>query len=87
MTTPHPFDPRRLVQARQLACIGRRDLAAAIGEAPVTVMRWECGITAPRHYQLQRLAETLGQLPAFFRAGRPFAPLDSADVHICEVTR
>jgi transcriptional regulator with XRE-family HTH domain len=82
--TGQPFDPARLIQARKLAGWTRADLADKTGIDVRILQWWEVGVGAPpRHYEIERLAEGLGQLPEFFAAGRPHVRLDGLDVHVC----
>ena len=82
MTAP-PFDPRRLVQAQRLACLSRRDLAAAAGLDPLTILAWEIGVRQPRPDQLARVAKVLGYPPRFFAQGRPYMAVDPMALHWC----
>lgn len=75
------FEPYRLVQARQLAMLSRADIAAAVGVPAWQVQYWEANIGAPKPYQLEKLAEVTGMIPAFFKGGRPMLRITEADVH------
>lgn len=70
----------------RLACLSRRELAAAVGVDPLAVASWAASITTPRPDQLAKLATALGYPPAFFGYGRPYATVDPMDLNWC-VTR
>lgn len=75
------FEPHRLVQARQLAMLSRADIAEAVGAPAWQVLHWESSISAPKPYQLEKLAEVTGMIPAFFKRGRPMPRITEADCH------
>lgn len=77
------FEQFRLIQARRLAGWDRAELAARTGISVLDIMRWECNIGQPRHYQLVKLSEALGVPLAFFAPGRPHCRLDTSDLHWC----
>ncbi|MEU7863855.1 XRE family transcriptional regulator [Nonomuraea sp. NPDC049141] len=75
------FDPARLTQARHLAGMTKKDVAAEIGVSPAAVGQYETGSTRPRADLIPRLAEVLDVPIAFFLAGRPHGKLDSSMAH------
>ncbi|GAA0389059.1 XRE family transcriptional regulator [Microbispora corallina] len=75
------FDPARLTQARHLAGLAKKDLAARIGVTPTAVGQYETGATRPRPELIPRLARALAVPPAFFLAGRPHGKLDGSMAH------
>ena len=75
------FDSSRLLQARRLAGLTKRAVAADIGVSPAAVGQWEAGPTAPKAHHVARLAELLDVQPAFFAAGRRYVRLDTSDAH------
>lgn len=75
------FEPHRLVQARQLAMLSRADIGEAVGVPAWQVLHWESNIGAPKPYQLEKLAEVTGMIPAFFKGGRPMPRITEADCH------
>ncbi len=81
------FEPYRLVQARNLLGWTRRDLSEATGVEPWRILHWETGISAPKAYELEKVAEATGHIVAFFKRGRPMAILDSSQLFMCEVDR
>ncbi|SDI27800.1 Zn-dependent peptidase ImmA, M78 family [Sinosporangium album] len=75
------FDPARLTQARYLAGMTKKDIAAGIGVSPAAVGQYETGSTRPRPDLIPRLAEVLDVPITFFLAGRPHGKLDSSMAH------
>lgn len=75
------FDPARLTQARQLAGMTKKDIAAELGVTPAAVGQYETGVTRPRPDVLLCLADVLGVPVAFFATGRPHALLDASGIH------
>lgn len=75
------FDPARLTQARHLAGMTKKDVAAGIGVSPAAVGQYETGSTRPRPDLIPRLAEVLDVPITFFLAGRPHGKLDSSMAH------
>ncbi len=75
------FDPSRLLQARRLAGLTKRAVAAETGVSPAAVGQWEAGAAAPKAYNVARLADLLDVQPAFFAAGRRYVRLDTSDAH------
>jgi helix-turn-helix protein len=75
------FEPYRLVQARQLAMLSRADIGAALGIPAWQVLHWETGISAPKAYQLVKLAEVTDMIVPFFKRGRPMPRITEADCH------
>ncbi|WP_217569292.1 ImmA/IrrE family metallo-endopeptidase [Streptomyces sp. GbtcB7] len=84
-TTPRAisdgFDPTRLTQARRLAEMTKKDVAAALGVTPAAVGQYETGVSHPRPDLIPRLAETLDVPATFFLAGRPANRLDASMAH------
>lgn len=81
------FEPYRLVQARQLHGWTRRDLSEHTGVEPWRICHWETGISAPKAYRLEKVAEATGELVAFFKRGRPIAYIDSSQLFMCSTDR
>lgn len=81
------FEPYRLISARRAAGMSRKDLAPQVGVEPWQVAHWETGISTPKAYQLEKVAEATGHLVAFFKRGRPMAIIDSSQVFICSIDR
>lgn len=81
------FEPYRLIQARNLAGLTRRDLADAIGVEPWRIAHWETAVTVPKPYELEKIAEATGMIVPFFKRGRPMPILDSAHLHMCTIDR
>lgn len=81
------LEPYRLIQARNLLGWTRRDLAEATGIEPWRIAYWEASVTAPKPYELEKVAEATGQIVPFFKRGRPMAILDSADLFMCSIDR
>ena len=77
------FEPQRLVQARNLVGWTRRDLSEATGIEPWRICHWESGISAPKPYELEKVAEATDCLVAFFKRGRPMAILESSALFMC----
>jgi len=75
------FDPGRLMQARRLAELTKKGVAAEVGVSPAAVGQWESGTTAPRPDHIARLADLLEVPPAFLATGRRYVRLDVADAH------
>jgi transcriptional regulator with XRE-family HTH domain len=75
------FEPYRLIQARQLTMLSRADLAAHVGVLAWQVLHWESGISAPKAYQLEKLAEVTDTIVPFFKRGRPMPRITEADCH------
>jgi len=75
------FDSSRLLQARRLAGLTKRSVAADTGVSPAAVGQWEAGTTAPKAHHVARLAELLDVQPAFFAGGRRYVRLDTSDAH------
>ncbi|MEU1313398.1 XRE family transcriptional regulator [Streptomyces cinnamoneus] len=84
-TTPRAiadaFDPARLTQARRLAEMTKKDVAASLGVTPAAVGQYETGVSKPRPDLIPRLAETFGVPAAFFLVGRPANRLDASMAH------
>ncbi|WP_224292047.1 helix-turn-helix domain-containing protein [Streptomyces olivaceus] len=84
-TTPRAisdgFDPARLTQARRLAEMTKKDVAASLGVTPAAVGQYETGVSRPRPDLIPRLAETLGVPATFFLLGRPTNRLDASMAH------
>lgn len=81
------FDPGRLLQARRLAGLTKKALAAKLGLSAAAVGQWEAGATAPRPDHLLPLAACLHVEPGFFAAGRPYARLESSQAHFRSLRR
>ncbi|WP_435278517.1 XRE family transcriptional regulator [Rhodococcus yananensis] len=81
------FDAARLTQARRLAGLTKKAVAAELGVSPVAVSQWEAGATSPRPDNISHLADVLDVLPPFFSAGRPYARLDGASAHFRSLRR
>lgn len=81
------FEPRRLIQARNLLGWRRRDLADATGITPQQIQWWEVGVSVPKPYELEQVAEATGCLVAFFKRGRPLPQLDSGHLFMCTIDR
>lgn len=77
------FEPHRLVQARNLLGWTRRDLSERTGIEPWRICHWESTISAPKPYELEKIADATGQLVAYFKRGRPMAILDSSKLFMC----
>ena len=77
------FEPYRLVQARHLAGMRRRDLAEQVGAAPWRIVQWESHVSVPKAHEVERLADVLGVPVGFFKRGRPMVYLDTSSVFIC----
>lgn len=75
------FDAARLTQARHLAGMTKKDVAAAVGVTAAAVGQYESGVTKPRPEMVPRLAEVLGVPVTFFVYGRPHARLDASGAH------
>lgn len=75
------FDAARLTQARHLAGMTKKDVAAAVGVTAAAVGQYESGVTKPRPELIPRLAEVLGMPMTFFVYGRPHARLDASGAH------
>ncbi|MDF4250252.1 XRE family transcriptional regulator [Streptomyces sp. WMMB303] len=75
------FDPARLTQARRLAEMTKKDVAAALGVTSAAVGQYETGASRPRPELIPRLSETLGVPNTFFLAGRPANRLDTSMAH------
>ncbi|GAA3707438.1 XRE family transcriptional regulator [Microlunatus aurantiacus] len=75
------FEPARLTQARVLAGMTKKELAAAVGVSPTAVSQYESGLTHPRPRLLLDLARVLGHDVRFFAGGRPLARVDTGDAH------
>lgn len=75
------FDPNRLLQARRLAGLTKRAIAADAGVSPAAVGQWESGAAAPKANHVAGLAELLDVQPAFFAAGRRYVRLETSDAH------
>lgn len=75
------FDPARLTQARHLAELTKRSLAAEVGVSAAAVGQWEAGVAPPRSDHVRRLAEVLEVPVGFFASGRRYQRLDTADAH------
>ncbi|MFE2426458.1 helix-turn-helix domain-containing protein [Streptomyces sp. NPDC059373] len=84
-TTPRAisdgFDPARLTQARRLAEMTKKDVAAGLGVTPAAVGQYETGVSRPRPELIPRLAEILGVPATFFLLGRPANRLDASMAH------
>ncbi len=81
------FDAARLTQARRLAGITKKAVAAQIGVSAVAVGQWEAGTANPRPDNIEALARVLDVPVAFLAAGRPYARLDAADAHFRSLRR
>jgi transcriptional regulator with XRE-family HTH domain len=75
------FEPYRLIQARQLAMLSRADIAAHVGVPAWQVLHWESGVSVPKAYQLEKLAEATDMIVPFFKRGRPMPRITEADCH------
>ncbi len=81
------FEPYRLIQARQLSGLSRTDIGQHLGVPAWQILHWETAISAPKAYQLERLAELLEVPVPFFKRGRPMVILDSSHLHMCSIDR
>lgn len=63
------FDPTRVTQARRLAEMTKKDVAAGLGVTPAAVGQYETGVSKPRPDLIPRLAEVLGVPVTFFLLG------------------
>ncbi|WP_370091844.1 helix-turn-helix domain-containing protein [Streptacidiphilus sp. MAP12-20] len=75
------FDPARLTQARRLAELTKKDLAAQIGVTPAAVGQYETGVARPRPDLIPQLADVLSVPQTFFLRGRPTCRLDASMAH------
>jgi Zn-dependent peptidase ImmA (M78 family)/DNA-binding transcriptional regulator YiaG len=81
------FDPARLTQARRLAGLTKKAVAAELGVSAVAVGQWESGTHPPRPDHVGSLAEILKIPPAFLAGGRPYARLESSSAHFRSLRR
>lgn len=75
------FDPSRLALARRLAGQRRTVLAQAAGVTPAAITQYEKGQSRPTLPVVEAMADALGVVPDFFRAGHPVAALDTSGAH------
>ncbi|MDX2917049.1 XRE family transcriptional regulator [Streptomyces sp. NE06-03C] len=75
------FDPTRVTQARRLAEMTKKDVAAGLRVTPAAVGQYETGVSKPRPDLIPRLAEVLGVPVTFFLLGRPANRLDASMAH------
>ncbi len=75
------FEPARLTQARVLAGLTKKDLAAAVGVTPAAISQYESAVSTPRPQMLAELARLLVQDVGFFAGGRPLVRLDTTEAH------
>ncbi|KOT99400.1 DNA-binding protein [Streptomyces rimosus subsp. pseudoverticillatus] len=75
------FHAPRLTQARRLAGLTKREVAAGIGVSAAALGQYEAGTNRPRPELLPRLAEVLDVPIQFFLAGRPMGKLDVSMAH------
>lgn len=81
------FDPRRLVQARQLAGLTKTTVAKEIGVSPMAVGHWETGTNPPRPDHIGALSSLLDVPVAFLATGRPHTPVAESDAHFRSLRR
>lgn len=81
------FDPARLTQARHLAGLTKRAVAAHLGVSAVAVGQWETGTHPPRPDHVRELAVLLGVPPTFLAVGRPYAQVESSSAHFRSLRR
>lgn len=68
------FNPERLTIARKRRRQSAKGLAERIGVTPVTLSRWENGVTIPENEALESLADVLGFPTAFFTGDSSAGP-------------
>lgn len=64
------FDPERLVQARELKGLLKKELAQSVGVTPAAVSAWERGLKKPSQESIFNLSNELEVEPEFFQASK-----------------
>lgn len=59
----------RIKMKREELHLSQRQLAEKLGTNQATIHKWEAGISTPRSYNLQALADALGVTPAYITIG------------------
>ncbi|MFI0487037.1 helix-turn-helix domain-containing protein [Actinomadura sp. 9N215] len=75
------FEATRLTQARRLAALTKKEVAARIGVSPAAVGQYETGASRPRPDLMPLLADVRSVPMTFFLPGRPHGKLDGSMAH------